>query len=147
MAKEITKTNVEDMDINFNIPTGFINTLDLSSNEGKIATVNAINSAEPLNNHVGEIIKVVDCITMPGIRKGRNGMPDTECVNTHLIDTEGNVYFSQSDGVSRAIRSFSALWPDFGKETTVEGYLPMVCKEVPLNNGNKLKTLVIVDED
>ena len=147
MAKEITKTNTEDMDINFNIPTGFINTLDLSSNEGKIATVNAINSAEPLNNHVGEIIKVVDCITMPGIRKGRNGMPDTECVNTHLIDTEGNVYFSQSDGVSRAIRSFSALWPDFGKGTTVEGYLPMVCKEVPLNNGNKLKTLVIVDED
>ena len=72
MAKEITKTNAEDMDINFNIPTGFINTLDLSSNEGKIATVNAINSAEPLNNHVGEIIKVVDCITMPGIRKGRN---------------------------------------------------------------------------
>ena len=145
MTTEIATTN-NDLDVNFNIPTGFINTLDLSTNEGKIATVNAMNNSEPLNNHVGEIIEVVDCITIPGIRKGRNGAPDTECVNTHLIDTKGNVYFSQSDGVARSIRSFAALWPDFGKGTTVEGFLPMVCKNIELANGNTLKTMVIVED-
>lgn len=142
---EITTINNES-DVNFNIPIGFINTLDLSTNAGKIATVNAMNNSEPLNNHVGEILKVVDCITTPGIRKGRNGAPDTECVNTHLIDIDGNVYFSQSDGVARSIRSFAALWPDFGKGTTVEGFLPMVCKNIELPNGNTLKTMVIVED-
>lgn len=145
MTNEIISAN-ENTNISFAVPTGFINTFDLTTNEGKIATVNAINNSEPLNDHVGEVIKVVDCITIPGVRKGRNGMPDTECVNTHLIDVDGKVYFSQSDGVARSIRSFAALWPDFGKGTTVEGYLSMICKEISLPNGNTLKTMVIVED-
>ena len=144
VKSESTEINTNNID--FAIPTGFINTFDLSTNEGKIATVNAINDSEPLNNYVGTVLKICNCITIPGIRKGRNGQPDTECINTHLIDIDGKVYFSQSDGVARSIRSFAALWPDFGKGTTIEGYLPMVCKESKLANGNSLKTMSIVDE-
>lgn len=145
MTKEIAKidnaiANTEN--VNFNIPTGFINTYDLSTNEGKMSVVNAINSSEPLKDHMDEELHIVDCVTMPGVRKGRNGMPDTECKNVHLIDVNGVSYFSQSDGVSRAVQMFAAMWPDFGKETTADGYLAIKCVAQELPNGNTLKTLV-----
>lgn len=124
----------------------FINTFDLSSNKGKMATINAVNNSEPLANHMNEALKICDCVTMPGIRRGRNGMPDTPCINSHLIDVDGISYFSQSDGVARAIQMFASCWDDFGKNSTEEGYLELVCIAKPLPNGNTLKTLVFASE-
>ena len=151
MAKAIEKATetqaiVSSENIDFNIPTGFINTFDLNTNEGKMKVINAVNASVPLKDYMNTELHIVDCITMPGIRKGRNGMPDVECKNTHLIDENGVSYFSQSDGVARAVQMFSALWSDFGKKTTPDGYLRIMCKEQLLNNGNTLKTLVIVED-
>lgn len=129
---------------NFDIPN-YINTFDLSTNEGKMGTVNATNNAVPLAQNMDKELHVCNCITMPGIRKGRNGMPDTPCKNVYLIDTDGVAYFSQSDGVARAVQMFAALWPDFGKQTTDEGYIAMKCISQELPNGNTLKTLVIAE--
>lgn len=121
----------------------YINTCDLSTFEGKKTTANAINNADSLNNHVGEIIRVKDVITMAGVRKGRNGQPDAPCQNTYIIDTDGNAYFSQSDGVKNSLNVTMAIYQvcDAGN-----GYLPMVCKTEQLPNGNTIKTLVVVDE-
>ena len=80
-------------------------------------------------------------MTTPGIRKGRNGMPDVECQNTYLIDVNGNAYFSQSDGVARSLQMFVALYPDFGKSSE-KGCVEIKCIEQPMNNGNTLKTLI-----
>ena len=149
MTKAIEKTEgnaiVSQENVDFNIPTGFINTFDLSTNEGKMKVINAVNDSVPLKDHMNEELHIVDCVTMPGIRKGRNGMPDTECKNTHLIDVNGVSYFSQSDGVSRAVQMFAAMWSDFGKKTTEQGYLAIKCIAQELPNGNTLKTLVFVD--
>ncbi len=149
MAKAIQKAMENAIatteNVNFNIPTGFINTFDLATNEGKMKVVNATNNSVPLKDYMDIELHIVDCVTMPGIRKGRNGMPDTECKNTHLIDENGVSYFSQSDGVSRAVQMFAAMWPDFGKHSTPEGYLAIKCIEQALPNGNTLKTLVFVD--
>ena len=149
MSKELAKTmnamaTITDS-VEFVIPTGFINTFDLSSNAGKMNVVNATNNSVPLKDYMDTEIHVVDCITMPGVRKGRNGMPDSECKNVYLIDENGVSYFSQSDGVSRAVQMFAAMWPDFGKQTTDEGYLAVKCIAQKLPNGNTLKTLVFVD--
>lgn len=147
MAKnEIVKneTEIVENDANFNVPTQFINTFDLRTNAGKMAVVNATNNSVPLAQNMDKELHIVDCITMPGIRKGRNGMPDTECKNVYLIDDKGVSYFSQSDGVAKAVQMFAALWPDFGK-TTDEGYLAIKCIAQELPNGNTLKTLVFVD--
>lgn len=143
MSNEIMK-NDNAMSADFDVPT-FINTLDLSTNKGKMETVNAMNNSEPLAQHMEQELFIRDCITIPGVRKGRNGMPDTKCVNTYLIDTDGNSYFSQSDGVNRSAQMFATLWPDFGKATTDEGYLTVKCVEQELPNGNTLKALVIVE--
>lgn len=135
-----TKDNID-----FNVPSGFINTYDMSTNEDKMTVVNAINNTVPLKDYMGVELHICNCITMPGIRKGRNGNPDTECKNTYLIDTDGISYFSQSDGVSRAVQMFAAMWPDFGKNSTEEGYLSIACTSQELPNGNTLKTLVFVN--
>lgn len=146
MAKntEITKsenTAITASDNAFDIPTGFVNTFDLNTDEGKKSVLKAYNSSEPLNNHVDEVLHICDVMTTPGIRRGRNGMPDVECQNTYLIDTEGNAYFSQSDGVARSLQMFVALYPDMGKSSEL-GCVDMKCIEQPMNNGNTLKTLI-----
>lgn len=145
IAKAMENAIANTENVNFDIPTGFINTFDLSTNEGKMKVVNATNNSVPLKDFMNTELHIVDCVTMPGIRKGRNGMPDTECKNTHLIDENGVSYFSQSDGVSRAVQMFAAMWPDFGKTSTKEGFLAIKCIEQKLPNGNTLKTLVFVD--
>lgn len=148
MADEIIKVedtkiaNVTTDSISFNIPEGYINTIDMTTNEGKKKAVKALNDAKSLNDYVGVELKICDCITMPGVRKGRNGMPDMQCKNTILIDIDGTSYFTQSDGIARSITMYSAIWPDFGKESTAEGYLSLCVKEQELNNGNSLKTIV-----
>lgn len=136
-------TKIADM-VDFSIPTGYINTFDLESNADKIKVINAVNNSVPLKDYMDKELHICDCITMPGIRKGRNGMPDTNCTNTHLIDVDGVSYFSQSDGVARAIIMFAALWHDFGKSTEL-GCLRMKCVSQDLPNGNTLKTMVICE--
>ena len=141
---EMVKADAE-LAVNFMIPTGFINTFDLTTNEGKMKVMNAINNSVPLKDYMGVELHIVDCVTMPGIRKGRNGMPDTECKNVHLIDENGVSYFSQSDGVSRAVQMFAAMWPDFGKKSMPDGCLKISCIAQELPNGNTLKTLVFAE--
>ena len=144
MTKEITTTNgnaITASDNAFDIPTGYVNTFDLETEEGKNSVLKAYNAAEPLNNHVDEVLHICDCMTTPGIRKGRNGMPDMPCQNTYLIDTNGVAYFSQSDGVARSLQMFIALYPDFNKSSE-KGCVDIKCIEQPMNNGNTLKTLI-----
>lgn len=144
MTENITAiATAEDTAIDFAPVQGYINTCDLDTLDGKMRSANAINSAVSLNDHVGEVLRVVDVITMPGIRKGRNGQADTPCQNTYLIDADGVTYFSQSDGVKRSINTTMSIFKtcDAGK-----GYLPLACKSDVLPNGNTIKTLVIVDD-
>lgn len=120
---------------------GFINTVDMTKLEGKVAVANAVNNAISLKDSP-EVLDVVDCITMPGIRKGRKNMPDTECTNVYLIDVDGKAWFSQSDGIARSVRLLASLFPDFGKSLP-QGALHVKVVEQQLNNGNTLKTLAL----
>lgn len=144
MTENITAiATAEDAAIDFAPVQGYINTCDLDTLDGKMRSANAINSAVSLNDHVGKVLRVVDVITMPGIRKGRNGQADTPCQNTYLIDVDGVTYFSQSDGVKRSINTTMSI---FKACDTGKGYLPLACKADVLPNGNTIKTLVIVDD-
>ena len=121
----------------FEIPRGYICTVDISTFEGKMAVMNALNGSESLSDHVGETLIVKDVVTTRGIRS-RTG---EECVNTHLILADGSALFSQSDGVQRAVCSLVALFTvngvcDFGDGIAIK------CVEQTLKNGNTLKTLV-----
>ena len=145
MTTSIAKAMDNAIDVKFDVPTGFINTIDMTTNDGKMKVVNAINNSVPLKDFMDKELHIVDCITMPGIRKGRNGAPDTECKNVHLIDENGVSYFSQSDGVHRSVQMFAAMWPDFGKYSIDDGCLKVMCVATELPNGNTLKTLQLVN--
>lgn len=142
MTTEIAAINSNDIEV-VNSVEGYINTFSMDTIEGRMATINAYNSAVSLSKHVGSVLEICDCITMPGIRKGRNGQLDTSCQNTYLIDTAGIAYFSQSDGVKNSINVIAAMFPDFGKSFP-QGCLQLVCKEQELDNGNTIKSIDVV---
>lgn len=137
METAIAKTNQQET-------ASYINTIDLAaSTENKVKVANAVNAAVSLNGHEGEVLHVSGVITMPGVRRGRNGAPDTECTNVYLVCDTGEVFFTQSSGVARSVNFIVALFPDCDAGS---GYIPVICKEQQMPNGNSLKTLEIVDE-
>lgn len=106
----------------------------------KKVVVNAMNNAESLSDHEGEILNVIGVFTKPGIRRARdkNGV-DAPCTNTTLVCEDGTAYFSQSEGVRNAADNFMAAGLfDEGE------IVPMKLVASKLPNGNTRKTLVLV---
>lgn len=108
--------------------------------ETKKLVVNAMNNAESLSDHEGEILNVIGVFTKPGIRRARdkNGV-DMPCTNTTLVCEDGTAYLSQSEGVRNAADNFMAAGLfDEGE------IVPMKLVASKLPNGNTRKTLVLV---
>lgn len=106
----------------------------------KKLVVNAMNNADSLSDHEGEVINVIGVFTKPGIRRSRdkNGV-DTPCTNTTLVCEDGTAYFSQSEGVRNAADNFMAAGLFDGDEVVS---MKLVSTKLP--NGNTRKTLVLV---
>lgn len=107
----------------------------------KKLVVNAMNNAESLSDHEGEILNVIGVFTKPGIRRARdkNGV-DAPCTNTTLICEDGTAYFSQSEGVRNAADNFMAAGLFDDEDEIVS--MKLVSSKLP--NGNTRKTLVLV---
>ena len=146
MANEITKASENTALANgndFEIPRGYICTLDISTIEGKMQLATALNGATSMKDKTGEVLRVTNIVTTQGAR-ARTG---EECVNSYLITDDDNVYFSQSDGVARSLKVLVALFtdPNTGEFINpVSQGVGFVVKEQTLNNGNTLKTVVPV---
>lgn len=143
-SKAIAKAEVNSISVNpnFNVPEGYICTFDISTDDGKLQVLSALNGAVPLKDEVGTILQVCDCVTEPGIRKARAAnQEDSQCTNVYITTVEGVTYFSQSEGVARSVKMIAALWPDFGKSTDL-GYINVSCIEKQLANGNTIKSIV-----
>ena len=119
--------------VELNIPNGYICTVDRTTREGTIKVANALSDAASLAEIGDKHFNLVDVITTPGVRN-RTG---EVCTNTYLIDSEGNIYMTQSDGLKRSAQQIVGLFNgDFG-----EGGIEVAVIEKKLNNGNTLKTL------
>lgn len=136
MSNEITTVSAAASETN----ERFRNTLNLSTVEGKKATVNALNNAMSLNDYNDTPLTIVDIITSPGVRKGRNGRPDTPCQNTYLIDVEGRAYFTQSDGIARSANAILAMFD----VAEIHSGIPMKVSTAKLANGNTIKSLELL---
>lgn len=118
--------------LGFNIPEGFICTVDRSTREGVLTVANALSDADSLAELGDEHFTLVDVLTTPGVRS-RTG---EVCTNTYLIDSEGRVHMSQSDGIRRSAQQIVGLFNgDFGEGIEVS----VVTKT--LKNGNSIKNL------
>lgn len=117
---------------NFDIPMGYICTVDTSTTEGKLTLANALSDAESLADLGDKQFTLVDIVTTPGVRT-RTG---ETCTNVYLISDKGKIYMSQSDGIRRSAQQIVGLFEgDFGKGIKV-GVI-----EKALKSGNTLKTL------
>ena len=128
----------------FEIPRGYICTLDITTIQGKMQLATALNGAESMRDLVDVPLRVTDIVTTQG-QRSRTG---EECVNTYLLCDDGKVYFSQSDGIARSVKVLVALFtnPDNGKfMNPVEMGIALVVREQALQNGNSLKTIVPVE--
>lgn len=102
--------------------------------------VNAMNNAESLADHEGEVLNVIGVLTKPGIRRARDkNAVDMPCTNTTLVCEDGTAYFSQSEGVRNAVDNFMAAGL-FDEGDIV----PMKLVSSVLPNKNTRKTLVLV---
>lgn len=119
--------------------TVFNSTFNQDDRAGKIQVINAFNDAVSLNDHMGELIELANVIQTSGIRKGRNGMPDTECVNTYLVSADGQAYFSQSDGVAKSVNMIVKAFDDLSVNP-----ITVACTDQQLANGNTIKRITIV---
>lgn len=128
-SHELANTDV----VEFNIPTGYICTVDRTTREGTIKVANALSDAVSLKEIGDKHFKLVDVLTTPGVRS-RTG---EVCTNTYLIDSDDNMYMSQSDGIKRSAQQIVGLFnSDFGEDG-----IEVAVVEKKLNNGNTLKTL------
>ena len=119
----------------FNIPEGYICTLDMTTNEGKVKVATALNGCEPLKNYVNKVIELAGIITTPGKRS----VSGNYCTNNYLVLADGKVLFSQSDGVARSLNVITALW---GANLQAGETVKVKCIEQTLSNGNTLKSVV-----
>lgn len=120
-----------------------INTLDLSSVEGRVKTLNAINSAMSLDGMEETPLHVVDVVTTPGTMRDRKTGEEYPCQNTYLVTQEGTAYFTQSMGIARSINAICKMFPDMGRADGLE-CLTMVVHSQVLPNKNTLKTVELV---
>lgn len=119
--------------VELNIPDGYICTVDRTTREGTIKVANALSDAASLADIGDKHFNLVDVITTPGVRS-RTG---EFCTNTYLIDSKGNIYMTQSDGLKRSAQQIVGLFNgDFGEDGIEVSVI-----EKKLNNGNILKTL------
>ena len=131
MSNEIIKSNTTEVvpvseTFDFNIPEGYICTVDISTFEGAATVTNAINASTSLNDYKEDVFEIVDIITIPGVRS-RTG---EQCINTHL---------SQSDGVARSAKFIVGFLGQY-----IHDGIKVRVKETALRNGNSLKTLELV---
>ena len=117
-------------------------TVDLSNYEGQKAVFNALNDAEPLASHMGEVLSVKDVMLKPGTRRDRSTGVYVETINTYLFLVDGRALFSQSTGVLNAVVSLLTMHGD-GFGDMPGGCVNLKCVEKQLANGNTLKTLVM----
>lgn len=115
-------------------------TIKATDTATKKLVVNAMNNAESLADHEGEVLNVIGVFTKPGIRRARDkNAVDTPCTNTTLVCEDGTAYFSQSEGVRNAADNFMAAGLfDEGE------IVSMKLVSIKLPNGNTRKTLVLV---
>lgn len=115
-------------------------TIKAADAETRKLVVNAMNNAESLSDHEGETLNAIGVFTKPGVRRARdkNGV-DMPCTDTTIVCADGSAYFSQSEGVRKAVDNFMAAQLFEDGEIT-----PMKLVSSKLPNGNTRKTLVLV---
>ena len=122
--------------IDFDIPEGFICTVDTTTDMGAINAANALGSAESLSSYDKDEFVIVDIITKPGVRAVSND----PCTDVVLILDDGACLFSQSGGILNSVQMLIAAC---GLEKLHRG-VRVKLTEITTRGGNTMKQLRIL---
>lgn len=136
MSDTTTLATVNNTTIDFNVPEGFICTVDTTTDEGAINAANALGAAESLSNYQSDEFTIVDIITKPGNRAVSN----EPCTDVILVLDNGTCLFSQSVGILNSVQFMVAAC---GLEKLHRG-VRVKLAEITTRGGNTLKQLKIL---
>lgn len=107
----------------------------------RVRMFNARNSAMSLKNLGDTPIDIVDVMTQIGAR-ARSGNP---CQNTYIFTADGQVYFTQSNGLGKTINEVVDMVSGDFKTNTTNGYVKAQIKETPLSGGRSYKQFQLLE--
>lgn len=107
----------------------------------RVRMFNARNSATSLKNLGDTPIDIVDVMTQVGVRT-RSGNP---CQNTYIFTADGQVYFTQSNGLGKTINDLVDMVEGDFKTNTTNGYVKVQIKETPLSEDRSYKQFQLLE--
>lgn len=107
----------------------------------RVRMFNARNSATSLKNLGDTPIDIVDVMTQIGVRT-RSGNP---CQNTYIFAADGQVYFTQSNGLGKTINELVDMVEGDFKANTTNGYVKAQIKETALSDNRSYKQFQLLE--
>ena len=107
----------------------------------RVRMFNARNSATSLKNLGDAPIDIVDVMTEIGVRT-RSGNP---CQNTYIFTADGQVYFTQSNGLGKTINELVDMVEGDFKTNTTNGYVKVQIKETSLSGDRSYKQFQLLE--
>lgn len=107
----------------------------------RVRMFNARNSATSLKNLGDTPIDIVDVMTEIGVRT-RSGNP---CQNTYIFTADGQVYFTQSNGLGKTINDLVDMVEGDFKTNTTNGYVKVQIKETSLSGDRSYKQFQLLE--
>lgn len=107
----------------------------------RVRMFNARNSATSLKSLGDTPIDIVDVMTQIGMRT-RSGNP---CQNTYIFTADGQVYFTQSNGLGRTINELVDMVEGDFKNNTTNGYVKVQIKETSLSGDRSYKQFQLLE--
>lgn len=116
-------------------------TFDRNIPANRVRVFNARNSATSLKNVGDTPIDIVDVMTQIGVR-ARSGNP---CQNTYIFAADGQVYFTQSNGLGKTINELVDMVGGDFKTNTTNGYVKAQIKETSLSGNRSYKQFQLLE--
>ena len=116
-------------------------TFDRHIPANRVRMFNARNSATSLKNLGDTPIDIVDVMTQIGTR-ARSGNP---CQNTYIFAADGQVYFTQSNGLGKTINELVDMVGGDFKTNTTNGYVKVQIKETSLSGNRSYKQFQLLE--
>lgn len=104
----------------------------------KLQILDAVTNAEPVGDHLGEVIKLRHVIAQATQVEDSNTKEMRDAVRTILIDDDGKAYAAVSDGMLMALQNIFAI---LGNPSGWAEPLPITVVEVKGRKGFKFFTV------
>lgn len=112
--------------------------------EEKVQILEAVTNAEPVGDHLGEVIKLRHVIAQATQVEDANTKEMRDAVRTVIIDDEGKAYAAVSDGMLMALQNIFGI---MGNPSTWAEPLPITVVEVKGRKGFKFFTVRIAQPE